>query len=169
MIDTVHPGHGADCVNPLVVDWIKVPYSLGPWPNWGLVGGHIQRWFSFGQVIVGTTLLQALLLPLYAVSPGPLWLGVVYGLMHFVGPIYNVVQFSHRIALIPPGLEGRVNAGYRFIAHLPVPLGAALCGVMIERVGSSVTLAFFASVFGVLTVAAAASRTIRHTPRLTGP
>ncbi len=133
-----------------------------------LVGGHIQRWFSFGQVIIGTTLLQALLFPLYAASPGPLWLGLVYGLINFVGPIYNVVQFSHRIALIPPGLEGRVNAGYRFIAHLPNPIGAALCGVMIERAGVGVTLAFFASVFGLLTVAAAASHTIRHTPRLAG-
>ena len=34
-IDMVHPGHGADCVDPLVVNWRKVPYSLGPWPAWG--------------------------------------------------------------------------------------------------------------------------------------
>ena len=33
-IDMVHPGHGADCVAPLVVNWHKVPYSLGPWPAW---------------------------------------------------------------------------------------------------------------------------------------
>ncbi|MFN3819907.1 flavin monoamine oxidase family protein [Blastomonas sp.] len=33
-IDRVHPGHGADCSAPLVVNWRKVPYSLGPWPNW---------------------------------------------------------------------------------------------------------------------------------------
>ena len=133
-----------------------------------LVGGTIQRYFSFGPVIVGTTVLHALLFPLFVVGPGPLWLGLVYGLMSFVGPIYNVVQFSHRIALIPQGLEGRVNAGFRFLAHLPSPIGAALCGVMIERAGTNITMAFFATVFGVLAVAAAASSTIRHTPRLTG-
>ena len=33
-IEKTHPGHGDDCVNPLAVNWIKVPYSLGPWPNW---------------------------------------------------------------------------------------------------------------------------------------
>ncbi len=33
-IEKVHPGHGDDCVNPLAVNWKKVPYSLGPWPNW---------------------------------------------------------------------------------------------------------------------------------------
>jgi len=133
-----------------------------------LVGGGIQRRFSFGQVIVTTTVLMALLFPLYGLSPGLWWLALVHGLMCFLGPIYNVVQFSHRIALIPQGLEGRVNAGYRFLAHLPSPLGAALCGVMIERAGAAVTVAFFATVFGVLAVVAAASRTIRHTPRLTG-
>ena len=106
-----------------------------------LVGGRIQRHFSFGQVIIATTLLQAALFPLYAVSPGPLGLGLVYGLIHFLGPVYNVVQFSHRIALIPQGLEGRVNAGFRFVAHLPNPVGAALCGVMIERAGAGVALA----------------------------
>jgi monoamine oxidase len=45
MIEKVHPGHGDECVNPLAVNWIKVPYSLGPWPNWnpgktGLQEGH---------------------------------------------------------------------------------------------------------------------------------
>ena len=147
----------------LIVSAAGVGGVLGAW-----VGGGIQRRFSFGQIIVTTTVLMALLFPLYGLSPGLFWLGLVHGLMSFVGPIYNVVQFSHRIALIPQGLEGRVNAGFRFLAHLPSPIGAALCGVMIERAGTSITLAFFATVFGVLAVAAAASSTIRHTPRLTG-
>lgn len=33
-IERVHPGHGGDCVDPLVVNWRKIPYSLGPWPAW---------------------------------------------------------------------------------------------------------------------------------------
>ncbi len=40
-IDKVHPGHGADCSAPLAVNWKKVPYSLGPWPNWN--PGQRQR------------------------------------------------------------------------------------------------------------------------------
>ena len=132
------------------------------------VGGRIQRHFSFGRVIGAVVLLQALLFPLYAACPSPLWLGLVYGLIEFLGPVYNVVQFSHRIALIPQGLEGRVNAGYRFIAHALNPIGAALCGVMLERVGTSPTLAFFACVFALLAVAALSSRTIRREPSLAG-
>ena len=131
-----------------------------------VVGGRIQRHFSFGQVIRAVVLLQALLFPLYAACPSALWLAVVYGLMEFLGPIYNVVQFSHRIALIPQGLEGRVNAGYRFIAHALNPAGAALCGVLIERVGAGTGLAVFAAVFVMLALAALSSRTIRHEPSL---
>lgn len=33
-IEKAHPGHGKDLTNPLAVNWKKVPYSLGPWPNW---------------------------------------------------------------------------------------------------------------------------------------
>lgn len=133
-----------------------------------LVGGRIQRHFGFGQVIIGVVLLQAALFPLYAFSPSPLWLGVVYGLMEFLGPVYNVVQFSHRIALIPHGLEGRVNAGYRFMAHVLNPAGAALCGVLIERVGAGHSLAIFATVLAALALAALSSHTIRHEPSLAG-
>ena len=131
-----------------------------------LVGGRIQRYLSFGQVIGAVVLLQALLFPLYAACPSALWLGLVYGLLEFLGPVYNVVQFSHRIALIPQGLEGRVNAGYRFIAHAFYPAGAALCGVLIERLGAGQTLVFFACFFGLVAVAALSSRTIRHEPAL---
>jgi predicted MFS family arabinose efflux permease len=133
-----------------------------------LVGGRIQRHFSFGQVILGVVALQALLYPLFALSPSPLWLGLVYGALSFLGPVYNVVQFSHRIALIPQGLEGRVNAGFRFIAHALNPAGAALCGMLIERAGANYSLAWFAAVFAALAMAALASRTIRHEPSLAG-
>ena len=64
----------------------------------------------------------------------------MYALIHFLGLVYYVVQCSHRIALIPAGLEGRVNAGFRFIAHSLNPVGAALCCILIERIGALWTL-----------------------------
>jgi monoamine oxidase len=45
-IEKVHPGHGADLANPTVINWNKVPYSLGPWPNWGSVGGQQEGHFD---------------------------------------------------------------------------------------------------------------------------
>jgi monoamine oxidase len=42
VIDRLHPGHGADLVGGLAVNWHKIPYSLGPWPDWkaGSANGH---------------------------------------------------------------------------------------------------------------------------------
>lgn len=48
VIDRLHPGHGADLSNALAVNWNKIPYSLGPWPDWnagsanGRQEGHID-------------------------------------------------------------------------------------------------------------------------------
>ena len=33
-IDKLHPGHGADLIAPVAVDWSKIPYNLGPWIHW---------------------------------------------------------------------------------------------------------------------------------------
>ena len=48
VVEKLHPGHGADLVNGLAVNWSKIPYSLGPWPDWnagsanGRQEGHID-------------------------------------------------------------------------------------------------------------------------------
>ena len=38
VVERLHPGHGGDLVNGIAVNWSKIPYSLGPWPNW--LGSH---------------------------------------------------------------------------------------------------------------------------------
>ena len=135
-----------------------------------MVGGWVQQRFTFGQVIVGTMLARALLFPLYGLCEGPLSLGAVFGLIMFFGPIYNVTQLSYRVALIPDGLQGRVNAGYRFVAHLLVPVGSVLCGALIERAGQGWALAVFAGSYGLLTLATMADPVVRDAPRqLPGP
>lgn len=48
-IEKAHPGHGKDLERAVVINWSKVPYSLGPWPDWnaGKAGipheGHIDN------------------------------------------------------------------------------------------------------------------------------
>lgn len=126
-----------------------------------LVGGLVHRRFSFGQVIIGTIALQALLFPVYAASPGPLWLGLVYGLIMFFGPIYNVVQLSYRISLIPDGLQGRVNSSFRLIAFALNPVGAALCGLTLEHWGTTPTVWLFGTCYALVALAAWADPAVR--------
>jgi predicted MFS family arabinose efflux permease len=100
-----------------------------------LVGGQIQRRFTFGQVIVAVIWASALLFPLYAIVPSYFLLGLVGAAIYFLTPIYNVVQFSYRLSIIPDRLQGRVNSVFRLLAFGFMPVGAALSGVLIERFG----------------------------------
>jgi len=127
-----------------------------------LVGGQVQRRFSFGQVIIGCLVIVAALFPLYAFMPSYAWLGVVAGLYYFMSPIYNVVQFSYRLALIPDRLQGRVNSTFRLLAFGFMPLGAVVCGAALERLGPTATVALFSALLIALAAATALNRHVRH-------
>ncbi len=127
-----------------------------------LAGGWFARRFSFGQVIIGTLAVQAAMLPLLAWAPGPLTLAAAFAVLMFCGPIYNVVQLSRRLAMIPDGLQGRVNSAFRFAANVLYPVGAALCGVLAERFGATVAALAFTAVMVALALAAASSQVVRR-------
>jgi monoamine oxidase len=39
VVERLHPGHGGDLANGIAVNWEKIPFNLGPWPNWRASGG----------------------------------------------------------------------------------------------------------------------------------
>jgi predicted MFS family arabinose efflux permease len=127
-----------------------------------LVGGHIQRRFRFGQVIASLVWIQALVFPLYAFAPTYVLVGALGGVLFFTSPIYNVVQFSYRLALIPDRLQGRVNSIFRLLAFGFMPIGAALSGVFIERFGARPTVGIFAAWLLFLAVLTVLNRHVRH-------
>ena len=146
---------------------VGLVFSLG---GLGAIAGafvcaSIQRRFSFGQVIMGTLVMQALVFPIYLLCPGPLWLGAVYAAVMFFGPVYNVVQFSYRIGLIPDGLQGRVNSSYRLICFGFNPLAAGLCGLVLEHWGTTPAVLLFGGVHVALALAAVLNRRVRTAPR----
>ncbi|MBS0325955.1 MAG: MFS transporter, partial [Proteobacteria bacterium] len=126
-----------------------------------LVGGQIQRRFSFGQVIIGTAWINLALFPLFALTPSWIWLGVVAALIATLGPVYNVVQFSYRLSLIPDELQGRVNSTFRLVAFGFMPVGAALSGVLIERFGATVAVWALAAGLLALTLVTTFNRDVR--------
>jgi len=127
-----------------------------------LVGGRVQKRFTFGQAIIALMWIEALLFPLYAIVPQYLLLGVVFALMYFVGPIYNVVQFSYRLALIPDALQGRVNSTFRLLAFGMMPIGAALSGFLIERVGVIPAVVVFSLWYVLLAIMTTLNRHVRE-------
>jgi len=130
-----------------------------------LIGGRIQRRFTFGQVIVTLLWIQAVLFPLYLVAPHFLWLGVIYAALFTLGPVYNVVQFSYRLSIIPDALQGRVNSTFRLLAFGLTPLGAALAGVLLQYAGAKWTIVFFGAWYVLLAILTASNRDVRNAPR----
>ena len=127
-----------------------------------LIGGQVQKRFPFGQVIIFLICAQAAIFPLYALVPQFLLLGVVYALMYVMLPIYNVVQFSYRLALIPDALQGRVNSTFRLLAFGFVPVGAAISGFLLERIGPIPTVSIFTLWFMLLATFTAFNRHVRE-------
>jgi predicted MFS family arabinose efflux permease len=125
----------------------------------GVIGSvaatSIQKRFSFGQVIIGTTWISALILPLYAIAPNPFVLGALSAISFFLVPVYNVVQFSYRSAIIPDELQGRVNSVFRLVAFGGQPIGLALTGLFIQNIGVIQTV--FICTLGMLAFALAAN------------
>ena len=127
-----------------------------------LLGGQIQKRFSFGQVIIAVCWALALLFPLYVFVPRFALLGVVSALLYMTGPIYNVVQFSYRLALIPDSLQGRVNSTFRLLAFGFLPVGAAAGGFLLERIGATATVAVFTALYVLLAIATTFNRHVRN-------
>jgi len=127
-----------------------------------LVGGRIQRRFRFGQVIVAMIWISAASFLALVAVPGFIWIGVVAAVYFFVGPIYNVVQFSYRVALIPDELQGRVNSIFRLIAFSFMPIGAALGGLMIEELGVRTAVGACAGIFFALATLTSINRHVRE-------
>ncbi len=131
-----------------------------------LIGGRIQNRFRFGQVIVATVWVEALLFPLYAVAPHILILGLITAALFFTVPIFNVVVLSYRLALVPDALQGRVNSATRLIVFGFQPLGSALGGVLIERVGPAGAVGLFAAWLVGLAILVGFNSHVRHAPPL---
>ena len=138
---------------------IGVLFSI--WAIGGIAGsiiaGPLSRRFSFAQVIIASVWASMVLLALIAFVPRELSLGfatiphyIVVGVIASVAsmtiPIYNVVQFSYRVALIPDELQGRVNSSFRLLAYGFQPLGAFLAGVFLERLGGFATVMIFLTI-----------------------
>lgn len=127
-----------------------------------LLGGSVQRRFTFPQVIIFTVWAHAALFFAYAFVTAPVVLGLIGAAIWAVGSIYNVVQFSYRVALIPDELQGRVNSTFRLLAYGLQPLGAGVSGLVLERFGTvAAVLTFGAWAIG-LGIYASANRHIRR-------
>ncbi|HEX6543239.1 MAG TPA: MFS transporter [Ktedonobacterales bacterium] len=132
----------------------------------GIVGAVLAPWVQkrmrFATVIIGTMWAWTLLFPFYVLAPNPLWLGVVVAITFVLGPLYNVVQMSYRLALIPDELQGRVNSVFRLVAFAGQPIGLAITGFLLEAFNPLVTVLAFMALQAAITLVATVNPHVRH-------
>jgi MFS family permease len=137
----------------------------------GLLGAAgaplLARRASVRAVIVGTMVLEAVLVPLLAVAPHPLVIGAIYGAMFLLHPTWNAVVGAYRIRLVPDRLQGRVQSVSSLLALGAVPIGALVVGVLLEALGAEETVLAIAGVMAIVALASIVSRSVREAPALT--
>jgi len=133
-----------------------------------LLGGVLQKRFSFSRLTISTIWLTALLFPPFILAPNILWLGAVIAALSAIMSIYGVVQFSYRLALIPDELQGRVNSVFRLIIFGGDPIGFALTGILLQAIGTVPAVLIYAGGLIVLAAATTLNRHVRTAPTAAG-
>ncbi|WP_229072808.1 MFS transporter [Actinoplanes sp. DH11] len=148
----------------------EIGVMLGVYSAGGLAGalaaGRLHRYLAPKTVIIGINWVWAALLPLFAVVDGTVWIGVVGALCAFVGPLWNVVIFSHATLLVPNELLGRVMSAGATLTWGVMPIGSLGAGYLLTVASPVASIMVLAGLMLAAAVAATVSRAIRSAPPL---
>jgi predicted MFS family arabinose efflux permease len=100
----------------------------------------LRRRLSFFAIVISTLWAEALLPPFLILAPNLLLLGIVLALLFFLFPIFDVLQRSQRMALLPDALQGRVNSVYRLVVFSCRTASMALAGFLLQNIGMTSTI-----------------------------
>lgn len=132
-----------------------------------LLAPRVQRRLSFGRAIIGFCWLQVVFFALFASANSLALVAAVLTVFFLVGPTYDTIQLSYRLALIPGALQGRVNSVFRLVAQGMRPLGLALAGVLIERWGIAGTTVALCGWLAIMALLTTLNAHVRRAPALT--
>src|SRR5262249_16792761 len=125
----------------------------------GSVGGALlavplARRLTFRRLTLCVHWIWAAALPLYGFASSPLGLGALTTLAFGITPIFLLVQFSYRLAIIAYELQGRINSIFRLLLVGGQPLGLALAGVLTQALGPVSAIQVFAALLALLALIA---------------
>jgi MFS family permease len=136
----------------------------------GLIGAmlapSLQRRLSARAVLVGESWVMAMALPLLLIAHNALLIGLIIAACELITPVTNSIVVSHRVALAPDHLQGRVQAASTLVSFSAGWLGPLAVGFLLESAGANATILAITGWAAVLAVAATGSRAFRHPPRL---
>jgi predicted MFS family arabinose efflux permease len=149
-----------------------VGVMLGIAAGGGLLGAllapALRRRLAARSALMGETWVMALVLPLLLVAHNALLLGLIVAAAELVTPVTNSIVTSHRVALTPDRLQGRVQAASTLISFSAGWLGPLLVGFMLQSAGATATILALTGWALLLAVGTTVSRPFRHPPSLDG-
>jgi predicted MFS family arabinose efflux permease len=135
----------------------------------GLLGSFVGPWcdrrLPRRVVVMGVNWLWALLMPLMVVVSNIYLLGAVFGLMAFLGPIWNVSLMVYQLSVIPEELLGRVQSALGVVAASTIPLGALLGGYLLDSYGARVTALAVTGTMLLIAIASTLAPALRSSGR----
>ena len=112
-------------------------------------------------IVIGLFWVEAMLLPLLALTRDPYLLGIIAAAVALGGPTWNAVVIAARLTLTPDRIRGRVNSIARLISGSMLALGAFAGGLLAARAGTTDALLALAAWQLLLALAATTSRSLR--------
>lgn len=122
---------------------------------------RVEHLLGLRTAVVGKHWLTALLFPLLLLDLPGWGIGVVWGLVAFQVAVLNVIQMKYLMSQVPGDRLGKVQGFMTFLSHGSLPLGYALTGVLLDRLGSRATVGVYEAVLLCLAVYALAGRGLR--------
>jgi MFS family permease len=119
-----------------------------------LIGGKISKRFRFQHIVIATMWLWAIIWPLLAFASNIIILAALLCSLYLVITIFDVTQFSYRLALIPDELQGRVNGVYRMILFGGDTIGLTLVGVLLQALGTFTTILIYGAGIAIVALVA---------------
>ncbi|GAA0913080.1 MFS transporter [Virgisporangium aurantiacum] len=126
-----------------------------------LLAPALTRRFPLGSLSITMLWAEALAFPFYALAPTWWLLLVVAFTESVVSPVYNVALDSHRLAVTPDALRGRVTSAIDTLTTGGAAIGTIASGALIARLGTTTLTFMLAGWLAFLALAATLSRTVR--------
>jgi hypothetical protein len=117
------------------------------------------------QVVVGVSLVYAMLVPPMAIVANGVGYAVALALCSLATPVWNIVFGTFQLMVTPDRLQGRVQSVVTLVSLLIVPAGQLAASAIFARFGPATAFAVFGSCLVILAVANVASRELRRLPR----
>ncbi len=127
------------------------------------VSAKIHSRFGMKQLLLGVSLLSFLIFSLYAIAINNFLLAGITALFYAVDPLYDVTTSSYSAKTIPDEIRGRVTSLTRLVVLGAYSFGFFITGVLLQYLGSNLTIGVFSFMLLLLFLATARNRNLAVT------